>query len=191
MPAPIPKTLTFQSLAKSGAIPYNEQRSIQSAFDRLMSSDTAAARESRLELHITAAAEGVRQTGEAGIFGAILGAAHAYLATGLDIQIPHTKQALPLDGVGALLGLVAGAAAAAEPHGIGKTIQNGGAACMSIYSFRKVHDLVATLKDVNTKEKIGKANFSGDGGWAEGSNHRTAEFGGDPILQLAKKIKPR
>lgn len=213
----IPSTLTFQSLANSGVIPPSQKSAIRAAYDRLIAEGSGAqSAAARAKLHMTAAMEGVRATGEAGVFGAVLGAVHASCKTGLDVKIPGTRHTMPLDGAGALIGVLAGAAAAAEPHGIGKTFINGGAACMAIFSFRKVHDLLQDLKVKRAggvpgagvaiegvDPKISKAQFAGESdfgtdgtGWAAGSRTPGSIFGRfagesnaeDPIVRLARNL---
>lgn len=218
--AQIPSTITFQSLAKSGVIPAPQRNAIQAAFNRLVADGGDGGAQSiraRAELHMTAALEGVRQTGEAGVFGSALGAAHALLPGGLDVKIPGTRFVAPLDGVGALLGLFAGAAAAAEPHGIGKTLANGGAACMTVFSFRKTHDLLADLRFKASGatagggasvglNKIGKAQFAGEdepefgsegggamrpGSRSQGKSFLSSVFGGESenrLVELARRL---
>jgi hypothetical protein len=214
--AGIPSTLTFQSLANSGVIAPQQRSAIRQAYDRLVAEGGNGTQQSiaaRAELHATAALEGVRQTGEAGVFGAMLGVAHASLKSGLDVRVPGTKHVVPLDGIGAIMGLLGGAAAAAEPHGIGKTLANGGATCMSIFAFRKAHDLVQDLKmkragatpgggamPAGIDPKISKAQFAGESdfgsegagtGWAAGSR-KPSIFGSDPsedrIVQMARNL---
>lgn len=214
--AGIPPTLTFQSLANSGAITGTERSAIRRAYERIIEGDSSQSAAARAKIHATAALEGVRATGEAGVVGALLGAAHAAFKSGLDVKIPGTSHLMPLDGAGALLGLLGGAAAANEPHGVGKTIANGGAACMAVFSFRKVHDLMQDLKVKKSgatpgggayvegvDPKISKARFAGETsfgaegqGWAPGS--RVPVQGGgrgtfgaegeDPIVRMARNL---
>lgn len=189
--------LSLTSLQKSGAPPAAVS-SIKAWAERNLSSDASSfsAKVAKAKLHATAFAEGVRATGEGAVFGAILGGLHGTLPQGLDFPIPGTKHHLPLDGFGALLGLVTGTFAAAEPYGVGKTLANGGASCATVYSFRKMNDLLLTLKAKKAgitpgggaaiAGLIGKASFAGE--WADGSAKPRAAFGEDPVATAARSL---
>lgn len=192
--------LTLATLDKSGA-PSGAVRSIKQWAEANLASDSSGYQSAiaKAKLHGSAFAEGVRSSGEGAIFGAILGGVHGALPQGLDIPIPGTKVHLPLDGAGALLGILAGTFAAAEPHGVGRTLSNGGATCAAIYSFRKMNDLVLALKAkkaagvtpgggaaISTPAgTIGKATFTGEGGYANGSAPPRGGFGTDPVIRSA------
>lgn len=149
-----------------------------------------------VKLHASAAAEGVRATGESAVMGSLLGAFHAVNKTGLDVTVPGTSHKVPVDAIGALLGLAGGVAAASAPHGMGKTVANAGAACAAVYGFRQVNDLIAKLKAKQSgatpgggaapgSVTISKASFGGEGGWADGSRGRF--HGEDPVLAAARR----
>ncbi len=139
-------SITYSSMEAAG-LPAPLKSQMRNWIDRTLaaSGNTQESARAIAKLHVSAAVEGVRATGEATVFGAILGGAHAFLPNGLDVKIPGTKINMPLDGAGAVLGVIAGVFAAQEPYGIGKTLIQGAASCASVFSFRKVHDLMVEL----------------------------------------------
>jgi hypothetical protein len=147
-----------------------------------------------VKLHASAAVEGVRETGVAGVQGAILGAFHALSPTGLDVKIPGTTHKVPADLVGALVGLAASVGAASAPHGLGKSVQSMGAACMAVFSFRQTNDALVKMREKKTgatqasNRVISKSSFGAEGGWAAGSRASSgSSFAGeDPILAAAR-----
>jgi len=201
--ADLTPTLTLSSLQASGAPPSAVRTIKQWAEQNLKPGATGYdATVARAKLHATEFAKGVRSTGEGTVFGGLLGVAHGLLPQGLDMPIPGTKMHLPLDGAGALLGLLAGTFAAAEPFGIGRTLTNGGASCATVYSFRKVNDMMIAMKERKAgfvpnsgiaplPGRIGKATFTGEGGMRGviGSRgHSNAAFGEDPIVTAARNL---
>ncbi len=148
------------------------------------------------KLHASAAVEGVRATGEAATMGAILGAFHALSPTGLDVKVPGTSVKVPADAAGALLGLIGGVGAASAPHGMGKTVAQMGATCAGIYGFRMTNDLIIKMRkkktgvDQASNRIISKAEFGGEGGWADGSKSwvQPGFNGEDPILAAARAL---
>lgn len=199
--ADVSPALTLHSLEKSGA-PAGAVNTIKAWAERNLSKDASdfSSKVAKAKLHGTAFAEAVRSTGEGGVFGAILGGVHGMLPQGLDFPVPGTKMHVPLDGVGALLGLAAGTFAAAEPYGVGKTLANGAASCATIYSFRKTNDLLIAMQQRKSgitpgggaqmvQGKIGKATFGADShGWAKGSAKPGADIGEDPVVSLARSL---
>ena len=193
--------ITLHAAEKSGA-PSAAIRTIkQWAESNLAPGSTGyGASIAKVKLHGVAFAEGVRASGEGAVFGAILGGVHGALSQGLDIPIPGTKSHLPADGVGALLGIVAGTFAAAEPYGIGKTLSNGGASCATVFSFRKMNDLLIALRNrkagivpgggaQSIPGTISKATFTGESDGsvrrAVGSFVRGSE---DPVVAAARGV---
>jgi len=197
--ADLSPTLTLHSLEKAGA-PKSATRTIKEwAESHLSGQSDFSSKLAKAKLHGVAFAEGVRSTGEGAVFGAILGSAHGLLPQGLDFPIPGTKHHVPLDGAGALLGLVAGTFAAAEPYGVGKTLANGGASCATVYSFRKMNDLMIAMRErksgitpgggaAGLPGRIGKATFTGEGGWAPGSARAGSHIGEDPVVTAARGL---
>ncbi len=205
--ANIPSTITYDSLAKSGVIPRGEQSAIARAFDRLRTSGDKA------EFHAVEAVKGVRQIGESAVAGALLGAVHAALPHGLDMKPTATSTTtVPLDALAAFAGLVAGTFMASEPHGVGKTLMNGGAAAAAVFSFRQTNDLMTRLKikasgvtpgggaalpNANAAAAqpgiISKATFSGDprhtNAWGSGfARPGLAQMGEDPVVTAARGL---
>jgi len=197
--ADLSPTLTLHSLEKSGA-PASAVTSIKEWAERSISKDSSgyAAKIAKAKLHGTEFVLGARAVGEGAVFGAILGGVHGMLPQGLDLPIPGTKMHMPLDGMGALLGLVAGTFAAAEPYGIGKTLANGGASCATVYSFRKMNDLLLAMQSKKSgitpgggamalPGKIGKATFTGEvsHGRKWKAEHAHTE---DPVVSAARGL---
>lgn len=150
----IPPNMSLDTLLKTGVVSRSEKSTIERAFDRLRTSGDKA------EFHAIEAVKGVRQIGESGVTGAILGAIQASQKTGLDYAMPGmtaTGQKIPLDGVGMALGFVGGVFLASEPHGAGKTLMNAAAACSAVFMFRQTNDLI-------TKLNIKKSGITPGGG---------------------------
>lgn len=135
----IPPNMSLDTLLKTGVI--RGKSGIEQAFERLRRSGDQA------EFHAIEAVKGARQIGESGVAGAILGAVHATLKTGLDVAAPGASAGtkIPLDGVGMAAGFALGVLLAAEPHGAGKTLMNGAAACSSVFAFRQTNDFLTKL----------------------------------------------
>ncbi len=89
--------------------------------------------------HVSAGASMVREVGEGMLTGAALGAAHAMLPTGLDID-----GKFPLDAAIAGLGILGGVGMAHEEFG--QDLRNVGASASTIYSFRKMYAFAAAKK---------------------------------------------
>lgn len=150
----IPPNMSLDTLLKTGVI--RDKSGIERAFERLRESGDKA------EFHAIEAVKGMRQIGESGVAGAILGALHASGKTGLDIAAPGmaaSAQKIPLDGLGMALGFVGGVFLADEPHGAGKTLMNAAAACSAVFMFRQTNDLM-------TKLSIKKSGITPGGGAA-------------------------
>lgn len=154
------------------------------------------------KMHVSAAVEGIRGTGESAVMGSILGAFHAMNPTGLDLNVPGTKQKVPVDAVAAVVGLLGGVGAASASHGMGKTVANAGFACAAVFGFRQTNDLIVKLRkkktgvDQASNRLVSKAEFGAEGGWADGSKSWVASHHGDapsfgaedPILKAARSL---
>lgn len=151
------------------------------------------------KLHASAAVEGVRDNGVAGIMGMSLGAFHALNATGLDVKVPGTTHKVPADALAAGIGFLGSIGAATAPHGMGKVVGTMGTTAMGIYSFRMTNDLIAKMRQKKkgvsqaSDRIISKAEFGGEGGWADGSKaatmHGAPDFGAeDPIIKMARGL---
>ncbi len=150
-------------------------------------------------IHGEAAVTGLRGTGEGAVMGSLLGAFHALSPTGLDLKIPGTTHKIPVDAVGALVGLIGGIGAATAPRGMGTTVANGGVACAVVFGFRQTNDLIVKLRQKKTgvtqasNRVISKAEFGAEGGWSEGGSewankHRGSFNGEHPILKAARNL---
>ena len=205
----IPTTMTLDTLIQTGVV--KDRSGIERAFDRLKNSGNQA------EFHALEAVKGMRQVGESGVAGAILGGLHASLKNGLDYALPGDKARgtkIPLDGAAMALTFVAGVFAAAEPHGVGKTLMNASAACSAVFMFRQTNDLMtklnikksgitpgggAALPNANAAAiqpgVISKASFAGDGGYGSGfhsgivgMSRSASHHGEDPIVCAARDL---
>ncbi len=179
------------STVHTAAMPAALRSQVRQWYDRMATDNDAIA---IAKQHVSSAVEGVRATGEGVTFGAMLGAFHALNPTGLDVKVPGTNHKVPADLLGAVLGLAAGVGATLAPHGIGRSVQNGGVACAVVFGFRQTNDLLVKLREKKTgvtqasNQTISKAAFGGEGGWADGSNKSWAQgsfAGEDPILKVA------
>ncbi len=120
--------------------------------------------------HVAAALETVRMTGEAGVTGALLGAASG--AGMLDID------GIPVDGAGGIVASVLGVLAA--HHEVGKTLRTVGATSIGIYGFRKTEEWLG----------VRKATVHGEDWNDPGSIDTTGTVVGDedPIIAAAKRL---
>lgn len=108
--------------------------------------------------HAAAGVNTVRQYTEAGGTGALLGAMHAILPSGLDIPIPKTKMQVPLDGAAALLFAGIGMWGAGEDYA--PDARNIGAAATTVWSFRQMFGFVAAKRKKSGKTVGGR--FAGE-----------------------------
>jgi hypothetical protein len=95
------------------------------------------------EKHVSAGAAILREVGEGALVGGALGAAHAMLPLGLDLD-----GKVPLDGVLAGVGILGGVGMAHEEYG--QDLRNIGASAATVFSFRKVYAFAAAKKMANT-----------------------------------------
>jgi hypothetical protein len=203
----VPSNITAETLVKSGAI---DKGTIERAFERIRRSRDKA------EFHAVVAAQGVRQVGESGVIGALLGAIHAKSKTGLDMKLSApvgtlTAPSVPLDGAVMAAGFIAGVFLADEPSGVGKTAMNAAAASAAVFTFRQTNDLFtkmaikasgitpgggAALPNASAAASqpgvISKANFAGETmGYGAGFHHMSrihGMHGEDPIVAAARRL---
>lgn len=136
----------------------------------------------RAKHHLTVAGEAVRGGGEGLVVGAVLGAAHASLPTGLDIKLPigeGRSAHLPADAVLAALALV-GSAAMAPNEAVGTDLRNTGIAAAGIFAFRKTADFVA-LKNAQS----GRTTYSSLAAHGDDESYMGAE---DPVVAAARNL---
>ena len=206
---PVPSTITFDSLLKTGVIPRSERSGIERAFDRLRESKDKG------EFHAIEAMKGVRQVAESGIVGGVLGALHASRKNGLDMPIgtPAAGQAqrmVPVDAALMVLGFAGGVFMATEPHGTGKTAMNASAAAAAVFMFRQTNDFMtkltikksgitpgggAALPNANAAALqpgvISKARFAAEGSRAWGTGFAAGSagmHGEDPVVRAARDL---
>jgi hypothetical protein len=164
--------LVYSSLAHSPS--HSGKSSIRRFFEKMSPSSAMA---HRARGHVMEGAHALRQGGESLVVGAILGAAHAELKTGLDMG------RVPLDAVVGVAGMVGGVAMAHD--GVGADLRNAGASGLTIYAFRKTHDLLAEKKlargEVPGSSKGTKV--AGEDGVSGG-----VDVGEDPILAVARSL---
>ena len=76
----------------------------------------------------------LRQFGEGGVVGVVLGALHGNLATGLDVH------GVPVDGVAAVVGAIGAVVYAKEEFS--HDLRNLGSSSLTILAFRKTNELL-------------------------------------------------
>lgn len=124
--------------------------------------------------HLKRGVSMVRQSGEAGLTGALLGTIHANAKTGLDVH------GIPLDAVGWALGTI-GSVAAAD-HELGTDSANIGANCLAVFSFRMTTNFLVK-RAVSKGKAVPPHLIPGSTIAGESSVH-----GEDPILKAAREI---
>lgn len=129
----------------------------------------------RAAVHVKEGAHALRQGGESAITGGVLGAAHVYLPTGLDMK------KVPLDLVLGVGGLVGGVAMANE--GVGADLRNVGASAVTVFAFRKTTDFLAAKRRASGGIVGFAAKVAGEFG-AEGQS----DVGEDPIIATARLL---
>jgi hypothetical protein len=122
--------------------------------------------------HVEEGGSIIRQTGEALLVGGLAGAFHA--SAGLD------KGKIPLDAAGGAVALVAAMMTRSPFHrdGVSTDLRNTGASLMTIYAFRKAHELVAAKKRATGGVVAGELEAGAD-----------ETFGAeDPIIAAARAL---
>jgi hypothetical protein len=134
--------------------------------------------------HVAEGAKSIRAGGEAGLVGAVLGAAHASLPQGLDVEVNVPSMGvvkMPMDGAGAILGL-GGAILLGQGSDHSSDVRNAGAACMAILTFRKtasyVHERRA-LAGLQTNNSLPSATHHGE---------ESSMIGEDSIVRAARRM---
>ena len=131
---------------------------------------------SRGGAHLRSTGATVRQGGESLLVGGLLGAAHVELPNGLDVKIPNSTIAIPVDGAIAVGGMVGGILLANEEGGT--DLRNAGASAASVFAFRKTYDFLAAKKK-SSGGKVG-GTFAGEDCEVNGEH--------DPILACARQM---
>lgn len=127
----------------------------------------------RAKMHLTAGGEAIRGGGEGLVTGGLLGAAHAALPTGLDMEIPGTKMKGPVDAALAAVALAGSAATAGEDYST--DLRNVGISAAAVFGFRKTADYIAHKRLAAQKPAYTQMTAHG-----EGSE--------DPIIRAARAL---
>lgn len=163
------------SLARveSSNLPASQKSSIRRIYEATMGKYGGSI--SRARIHAIEGGHAVRQTGESIVTSAALAAAHVHLPTGLDYK------KVPVDGVIGALGMIAGVSLAHE--GVGADLRNVGASGISIFTFRKVFQLLA-------EKKLQAGGMPGGliGPAGPPVAHGETDFGEDPIIAAARAL---
>lgn len=151
-------------------LPAKEKSAITSLIARVRGGTASlSGAAARAKMHMAAGGQALRQGGEAGVVGGLLGVLHA--EKGLDMNVKG--HSVPVDGVVAAVALAGSVALAHEEFG--PDLRNAGSAALSILAFRKGAELWA--------KKRGKAvpSLSAHG--------EDVEFGfDDPIAAIANGL---
>jgi hypothetical protein len=129
--------------------------------------------------HVNHTVDTVRQYGESGVTGALLGAAHAELKTGLDIK------GVPVDLGVALAAAVGGVVMVGQPAAT--DLKNIGASALTVFGFRKTYDFLAEQKmkaGGTPGGQFGPAQKSA----IHGESFGDEEDGEDPIVAMARQL---
>ena len=136
-------------------------------------------------------AQVMRDGGEAVLVGGSLGALHAELKTGLDVQVGKAR--IPIDGIVAVVGM-GGAVAAAETD-FAQDARNLGTDALTILTFRKTHDWIAEKKIARGEvpgsavlPKAGGSKMHGDGVEGDGVEGDD-DMGADPVEAAARALR--
>lgn len=188
--------LVFDSVAQSN-IPAHEKSAIKRWYERLTGKSVTAL--GHAKAHVVQSGHVLRQYGESLVVGGLLGALHAELPNGLDIEVGGKKA--PIDGMLAAAGAVA---SIAFPHSpLSCEAANAGASGATIWAFRMINEHQAKKKlaakpatapaaapvttvagdryDANSSERHGE--FPGT------ATPHQYDFGVDPIVVAARRIR--
>src|SRR6185369_3017315 len=129
-------------------------------------------------------AHAFRAGAEGALTGAALGAAHAVLPNGLDLD---TKGRVPLDGIVAAVGLIGAGYAGgfADSAPFAADLRNAGTSAIGILSFRKTFAFTAAKRKAKGLTVGGK--FAGED---ENPDYSGGGFGeeNDPLIQAARAL---
>lgn len=203
--------LAFESLAHPAAlahVPHEERSAVRKWYERLTGKPLYAFQKARA--HAVQTGHTLRQYGESLVVGGILGAAHAELPNGLDLKVGGKE--VPLDLAGAAIGAIAGIMAAGSP--LAAEASNAGAACATVFAFRKIneHQAAKKLASATTAKpaaggaapattvsgelyghgaaRVHTAHLHPHHGHPHASVHAHYGYGGeDPVLVTASKFK--
>jgi hypothetical protein len=131
-------------------------------------------------------AKSVRIGGESALVGSALAVAHKMLPKGLDYPVYGGRASVPLDAIGAVVGLAA--AAYMEGDEYSDDARNVGGACAAIFSFRKTEQYLGEM------QKAGHMSRMAGEGRASSQFERPrvdSTIGEDPIVRAARRMANR
>lgn len=167
-----------------------ENKSALRAFaEKYMGGAASSSSITKAKLHVIEGGQAIRQTSEGAITGAALGFAHAEV--GLDYK------GIPIDVVVAAAAAVGRGALAGE--GVSVDVGNVGAACASVFSFRKTFDFIHAKKLAAGQKPAGQVGDStaakptatpvaatpATGEMPEASD---TSLGADPVIAMAERL---
>jgi hypothetical protein len=157
------------ALVSSSNLPAHEKSAIRQWYNRMTGKVSHVFRGGgSMSRHVHASGHALRQGGEALVTGAVLGALHVNLSTGLDVK------RVPIDAVAGAVLLLSGGAHSE----VAQDLRNAGGTALGIYAFRKTHDFLEERKRARggvAGSAIKKAGMHG-------------EFAGDPIIEAARGL---
>jgi len=163
---------------ESSNMPLREKSMVRRMFDKMSGMGRVGSRAHATMHH---SAHAVRHGGEAIITGAVLGAMHVEMATGLDVKRVPVDLAIGVIGLGS---------AAVMGDDTSQDLRNVGGTAMGVYTFRKVADMLAAKKiaagTVPGGSKPG-AKVHGDFEAIQTGSFG-ADAGEDPIVAAAKRL---
>lgn len=138
---------------ESSNLPAHDKSKLRAWFERSGGHHMAH----RAKGHVVEGAHTIRAVGEGAVVGALLGAADASLAGGLDFKASASLPAIPLDGA---LAVVATVGAVALAHdGVAADLRNAASSAAAIFAFRKTGDLVRAQQGKSSMH----GEFAGEG----------------------------
>jgi hypothetical protein len=118
----------------SGLARYEEPSAVKQWLDKVTGGSSGTGIMEHLDNHAEEVALTLRQFGEGGVVGVVLGALHGNLATGLDVH------GVPVDGAAAVIGAVGAVFYANEEFS--HDLRNLGSSALTVLAFRKTNELL-------------------------------------------------
>jgi hypothetical protein len=143
----------------------------------------------KAKAHAMGSAHVLRQGGESAGVGAMLGALHVELPTGLDVHMGASGPAVPVDGIVAAAGLVGSVLWADNAYA--DDLRNAGSAALTVLAFRKTHDFMASraaAKGVTPGSVVAAQSAGSAPAQQAASAAAHGDMGLDPIVALAQKL---
>jgi len=174
-------------LMGGGSSTASENKSALRAFAEKYMGGGSVTTMTKAKLHVIEGGQAIRQTSEGALTGAALGLAHAEV--GLDYK------GIPIDAVVAAAAAFGRGALAQEA--IGTDVGNVGAACASVFSFRKTFDFIHAKKLAAGQKPAGQVGDStaakptaptatpAAGEMPEASD---TSLGADPVIAMAERL---